>query len=708
MLTRRDWLAATAAAATLPPFLRADTPLTNVFKPGDAKTDLRLGAPKTLNDYFPFAVPASLDEWKARATALRTQLKVALGIFPEPAKTPLDAVIHGKIARGTYTIEKVYFRSTPGHTVCGNLYRPTKITGKVPGVLFAHGHWNDGRFHDAGEAGAKKMVERGEEPDVPRARLFMQALPVTLAKLGFVVFQFDMVGYADSTAIPHIARSGVPHPQGFADAEGELRLQSLLGLQTWNCIRSIDFLSSLPDVDASKLGMTGASGGGTQTFLTAALDERIAAAFPAVMVSTGMQGGCVCENCSLLRVNTGNVEIAGLIAPRPLAMSGANDWTKEIETKGLPELKKLYAMYGKEEWVAAKCWPQFPHNYSRPSREMMYGWFLKHLMGKDGGAKEGDFEPLPPKQLSVFDAAHPRPKDELPADKLRAAMTVSATETLAKLQSDPANLETVFRPAFRAMLVTDYPKSIEVRKAPVESKPDGATMHLAVLGRATEKDAVPVAGVFGPKFTGEKAVVWAHPGGKASLFSDGQFVPAARTLIDAGYAILAPDCFGTGEAVPPKPHVVNKTYAAFTYGYNRALLANRVHDLLTVVCFGKTMLKAKSLRLVGWGEAGTWAVLAKALAGDAVSKLAADLNQFRFEQVTDTADPHMLPGALKYGGLATALALCTPGAVLAHNHRGTGTDEFPKRTYDAAQAGEKLLREAEKRDDANVVAWLMA
>ena len=708
MLHRRDWLAATAAAATLPPSLRADTPLTNVFRPGDVKTDVRLGPPKTLNDYFPFTVPTSLDEWKARATALRTQLNVALGIFPQPAKTPLDTVVHGKIDRGAYTIEKVYFRSTPGHTVCGNLYRPAKVGGKVPGVLFAHGHWDNGRFHDAGEAGARKMVERGEEPDLARARLFMQALPVTLAKLGFVCFQFDMVGYADSTAIPHIARSGVPHAQGFADAEGELRLQSLLGLQTWNCIRSIDFLSSLPDVDATKIGMTGASGGGTQTFLTAALDERIAAAFPAVMVSTGMQGGCVCENCSLLRVNTGNVEIAGLIAPRPLAMSGANDWTKEIETKGLPELKKLYSLFGKEDLVAAKCWPQYPHNYSRPSREMMYGWFLKHLMGKDGGAKEGDFEPLPPKQLSVFDTDHPRPQDELPADKLRAAMTVSATESFLKLSADPAHLDTVFRPAFRAMLVTDYPKTIQVRRAPVESKPDGATMHLAVLGRATERDAVPTAGIFGPKFTGEKVVVWAHPGGKASVFDGGKFVPAARTLIDAGYAIVAPDCFGTGEAVPTKSHEVNKTYAAFTYGYNRTPLANRVHDLLTSITFGKTILKAKTLHLVGWGEAGPWTVLAKALAGEAVVKLAADLNQFRFEQVKDTADPRMLPGALKYGGMATALALCSPGAVLAHNHRGTGTGEFPKRVYDAAKAGEKLKREPDKWGDATVVEWLLA
>ena len=105
-----------------------------------------------------------------------------------------------------------------------------------------------------------------------------------------------------------------------------------MGLQTWNSVRALDFLASLPDVDPKQLGMTGASGGGTQTFMLAAIDDRLAAAFPAVMVSTGMQGGCVCENCSLLRVDTGNVEIAGLFAPKPQAMSAANDWTKEMMT----------------------------------------------------------------------------------------------------------------------------------------------------------------------------------------------------------------------------------------------------------------------------------------------------------------------------------------------------------------------------------------
>ena len=129
-------------------------------------------------------------------------------------------------------------------------------------------------------------------------------------------------------------------------AQAELRLLSVMGLQTFNSIRVLDWVSTLSDVDTSRIGITGASGGGTQTFMLTAVDDRPSAAFPAVMVSTAMQGGCTCENASYLRIGTGNVEIAALCAPRPLGMTAANDWTRELETKGLPELKKLYELLG--------------------------------------------------------------------------------------------------------------------------------------------------------------------------------------------------------------------------------------------------------------------------------------------------------------------------------------------------------------------------
>lgn len=230
MMTRRDALAV-SAASLLPaglatpghdfffaPYVRAaegDDP-TKVYSGTEKSTDERLGPPKTLNGYFPFTVPKTKEAWEARRKQLREQLLVATGLWPMPEKMPLSAIVHGSIDRDRYTIEKVFFDSTPGHYVSGNLYRPkAKPDGgksQYPGVLFAHGHWANGRLHDAGEKAAAASVKSGGEPDLDRGRYFMQAIPATLASMGFVVFQYDMVGVADSKA--------VPHGGGFADAEG--------------------------------------------------------------------------------------------------------------------------------------------------------------------------------------------------------------------------------------------------------------------------------------------------------------------------------------------------------------------------------------------------------------------------------------------------------------------------------------------------------
>jgi dienelactone hydrolase len=716
MLSRREMIAAAAAGLVPgglhPRLAAADAPNTNVFEAGTKPTDYRLKAPKTLNDHFPFAVPATKDEWEVRRRMVREQLLVANGLWPLPEKPPLSAVVHGKVHRDGYTVEKVFFASLPGHTVTGNLYRPTPPEGKSnpqPGVLFAHGHWANGRFHDAGEKAGKASVAAGGEPDLDRGRFFMQAIPVTLARTGFVVFQYDMVGNADSTALPHAG--------GFRDAAALLRLQSAMGLQTWNSIRALDFLTSLPDVDAKRLGMTGASGGGTQTFILAALDDRLTAAFPAVMVSTAMQGGCVCENAPYLRVHTGNVEIAGLFAPKPLAFSAANDWTKDFLTSGFPELKKLYALYGKEENVAAKAWLEYGHQYNRHAREFMYAWFSKHLLGKDGAVAEQPYQPTPPKELSVFDAEHPRPKGELDAAKLREAMTTASDKQIAALAPKDAASLAEFRKvvgtALRVMVGDELPKEVAVRKGPVASKHDGFHMHRAVLGRKDEADAVPSAGVFGPKVrAGGPLVVWVHPKGKASLLDGEKLAAPVQTLVDAGCSVVAPDVFGVGELAGVEPYPAEtakafKNYAGYVYGYNRTPLANRVHDILTFVTFGTALLKVKAVHLVGWGEAGPWVVLAKALAGDKVARAAADLNQFRFDKVTDPADPMMLPGAVKYGGLGAFLALCAPGEVLTHNHAGTGTGRLPADAYAAAGAKDRLTRSGELMEAGKVVEWLV-
>ena len=713
MLSRREALAlpATCCLCGVPFFRSAraadgDDP-TKVFAGDKKPTDYRLGAPKTLNSDFPFVVPKTKEAWEKRKKELREQLLVANGLWPLPEKTPLAPVVHGKIERDGYTIEKVYFASMPGHYVSGNLYRPKDEQDgkprKHPAVLNPHGHWANGRFLVQTDATQTADKKRGAETTDDAAKSPLQAKCANLAMQGFVVFHYDMVGYADSTAIGHRA--------GFTDAAAELRLQNFMGLQTWNTIRAYDFLEALPDVDPKRIGVTGASGGGTQTFIFCALDDRPAASFPAVMVGTVMQGGCICENCSHLRVGTGNVEFAAMFAPRPQALSCADDWTKDFPTKGFPELQALYELYGAKDKVAQKAWLTFPHNYSQPSREFMYTWFAKHLMGKDGEVKEKPFKFVPVKELSVFDAEHPRPKDELNAAKLREQMTKASDVQIAKLTPKDAKslaeYKRVIGAALRAMVNSELPKEIAVRVEPVKGTIDGLTVHRAAIGRTDEKDALPGCGVTGEKYNGEKAVIWLHPQGKSGLFPNGKALPAVKAFTDAGFGVLAPDLLGTGELSFAKGWPVDKGFAGYTYGYNRTLLANRVHDALTLIAFAKSFLKNKTIHLVGWDEFGTIAILAKALAGDAVAKTAADLNEFTFEKIEKTDDPMMLPGAVKYGGLGAFLALCAPGEVLVHNHKGTDTGKVSRAAYEAAGAANKLTRSAEKLDAAKVVEWLV-
>lgn len=692
MPSRRRFL----ATAAVTPFLRRPTPAARPEMP----TDTRLSPPKDLNGYFPFAVPPTPAAWAERRERLREQVLVSQGLWPLPEKTPLDAVVHGKTDRDGYTVERVFFQSLPGHTVSGSLYRPAGETGKRPAVLFAHGHWKDGRFHDAGEAYARKAVEQGWESDPVTARWFMQALPVNLARRGFVVFQYDMIGYADSSALAHRT--------GFGDAAAESRLLSPMGLQTWNSIRALDFVCGLPDVDPARVGVTGASGGGTQTFVLCAADDRPAAAVPAVMVSTAMQGGCVCENASHLRVGTGNVELAALFAPKPLGLTAADDWTKELAAKGFPELKRLYTLLGAGDKLALHFKPH-PHNYDKHSREFMTAFFRRHLTGVDEPAPESKFEPLPVKALGVFDDAHPRPADR-PVGNLRDAMAAASDKQLDALRPGGDEFRRVVGTALRVLVHDELPPKpgrVSVSGFKSTDGPGGVTVHTAYLGRGPG-EAVRSVGLIPKGFgdAGKKVVIWADPEGTAGLYHGESCAPGVAELLAKKVAVFGLDPFKPPAGLDVAKPSSKQVSGSFFFGYNRGVFAERVRDVLTAVVNLRDNAGCTDIRIAGWGAAGPVALVAAALAGKAVSRAAVDLNGFRFEAVADLADPLLLPGAVKYGGLPAFAALCAPAPLLLHNHRGTGSGKLAPAAYAAVGAEGRLTRSPDRMDPAKVAGWL--
>lgn len=687
-----------------------------VLAEGKLPADSRLGELRNLDkDYFPFTPPVSADAWKHRAEELHRQLQVATGLWPMPSRTPANAVIHGKVDREGYTVEKVFFESFPGHFVTGNLYRPKGREVKLPAVLCPHGHWDKGRFYDRGAKEIRWDLFNGAERFETCGRYPLQSRCVQLVRMGCVVFHYDMIGYADSVQLEH--RAGLrPHMcgrenWGLFSPQAEARLQHVMGLQTYNSLRALDWLISLPDVDAARVGVTGASGGGTQTFVLCALDPRPAVAFPAVMVSTAMQGGCPCENASFLRLGTGNIELAALIAPRPLGMTAADDWTKEIATKGLPELKTLYAMLGAEDLVMAKPLVQFPHNYNYVSRGQMYHWLNTHLkLGFEEPVVEESFEPLSVEEMSVWDESHPKPpKGDDYERSLLAWITADSDKQMADLVPHDENSLEKFREvvggAVDVLIGRRLPETGAVQIAERRDEALGEYRLSRFLIRyAAKGEEAPAVMLHGAKAGEHPAhyVVWIDRQGKDGLFDETEMpIAAVRKLLDAGAAVVGVDLFGQGEfTADGKPIAktrLNKsqfdgpwnTYAGFTFGYNHAVFAQRVHDILSTVAALRDISPGeKRIDLVGLNGAGHWAAAARAQAGSAVARTVIDTAGFRFADVESIDDPDFLPGGAKYLDLPGIIALCAPGPVWLSGEGAEAT--IPKKAFAAAGKPEAL------------------
>ena len=226
-----------------------------VLPSGASLNDSRLQPLKDLNGYFPFKVPESKEAWGQRAAELRRRVLVSTGLWPLPERTPMNPVIHGLVRRDGFTVEKVYFESIPGHFVTGLLFRPEgEHDVRRPAVLCPHGH--GGRMQDYGEKKIRQLIADGAERFEASGRYPKLARCAHLARMGCVTFIFDMLGYADSVQISyelahryakHRKELEGPERWGLFSAQAEMRLQSIMGIQTWNSIRCLDFLQQLPD-----------------------------------------------------------------------------------------------------------------------------------------------------------------------------------------------------------------------------------------------------------------------------------------------------------------------------------------------------------------------------------------------------------------------------------------------------------------------------
>ncbi|HTV03119.1 MAG TPA: acetylxylan esterase, partial [Luteitalea sp.] len=464
---------------------------------------------------------ATKADWEARRAAVRQRILTAAGLDPMPERTPLNAQRFGKLTRDGYTIEKVLLETWPGFFLGGNLYVPT-TPGKHPAVVSPHGHWNYGRLEHQ-----------------PLASVPMRA--ANLARRGHVVFIYDMVGYNDTTQVPH----------SFHGDRETLWAFGPLGLQLWNSIRVVDFMAALPEVDPARIGATGASGGGTQTFLLAAVDDRIAYAAPVNMVSAYMQGGSYCENAPGLRIGLSNLDIAASFAPKPMLLTSATgDWTKHVPQEEFPAIRTIYGLFGAADRIS-QTQVDAPHNYNQQTREAVYRFLDTQAFGKtdDGKERSAPIERLGD-MLAMMERA--RPANALDYDGLFADWR-RVTTAQAESTQDLAVLRTRLR-------------------------------HTLALPAAVKATRETVSGVVSAGIGDRVATRWTPGKGRPLVvvhhegLAAGEALPEVVAARKAKRPVLVVEVFQTGAAAAPRKRSHNH-WLTFNVSDDQA----RIHDVATAL-----------------------------------------------------------------------------------------------------------------------------
>jgi dienelactone hydrolase len=639
------------------------------------EVDRRAVEIRNLDMPYVFRPYKSKEEWLARARQLRHQVLVSAGLWPLPEKTPLKPQIFGKIERESYSIEKVYFESYPGFYVTGNLYRPLGKAGPFPAVLSPHGHWPYGRLQNS---------ELGSIP----------GRCINFARQGYVVFSYDMVGYNDSRQVNH----------RLVGEQLSLWGMGSLSLHLWNSIRSVDFLESLPDVNKDRLACTGASGGGTQTFLLTAVDDRIKVSAPVNMISHYMQGGDVCENISNLRLDTNNMEIGALMAPRPLLLvSAAGDWTRDTPRVEFPAIQSVYRLLGAEDKVQTV---QFlsDHNYHKESREAVYAWFGRWILGlkDDSQLEEKSFQVELPADFLVF-YGRELPREGKTEQQLIDYLIQSYQQQIDQLKPHDAQSLThfreVMRPALFHSLAAEFPDPKDVIESPRGPDKIAASQEF-FIGRKNRGDRVPAI-LWMPRRAGRAltATLLIHPEGKAPFQTDAN--PLVNSLLKQGHILMSIDTFNTGAAK------ANRDMSdPFFTTYNRTDDANRVQDVLTALAYLKKRSDVAAINLVGFENAGLWCLLARGLAPE-LRRTAVDVSQFKSHNDQAYLDQLYIPVIRRAGDFRTALTLAPTSALLIQNTGNNFETEWVRNAYKLSGADSLLRIESGIVSQQELISWLL-
>ena len=577
------------------------------FPPEDA----RLYVSRHTNTVFPITTFSSKEEVDARREELRFNLRMAAGLYPWPDKTPLNVRYEDVGEYDGYRIKKVMFESFPGLWSTGNLYLPHPMKEKAPAILNVIGHWMEQR------------LTRVETADYPQQI-------ANFARMGFICLVTDMIGTVDSRQLTH----------DYGRDEKELWLSNGLGVQLWNNIRALDLLCSMPEVDAENIGVTGASGGGSQTLFLSLIDDRIKAAAPINMISLRMQGGCQCENAEGLRRHTDNAEMCAMIAPRPLFLAGSTgDWTNYLETAELPAVLEAYRQYGAEDMVE-HFYQDAPHQYNDKTRHRVYSFFARHLMGTDPHWNEQPTETDDLLDLTWFRGQGHAPGFENDAEYFAFRKAERTAKT-----ADLSDAEKRKMLGWITGIREDRSKYIRIS---ADETADETVERGILFGNHGEK--LPIVRIIPENWDGKRVCLMLGADGKDCLANS-----EASAMRKAGIAVVAGDLFLTGEfagctRVIDGNETDNRYFTTFNYTDD----ALRTQDAARMIRYAMEI--GEELNVWADGRAARAAACALALCSGVKS---AKQEGSALDLVTDDEyyREFFIPGICNVGGIAGCLVL---------------------------------------------------
>ena len=631
--------------------------------------DARLYAFQYFYSVFPVPDWGSLAQWKTERKKIRQHIWMCSGLNDQTMAYKARGRVIRMFEHEGIAVENIRIETLPGVYVMGNLYRPAGARGKLPLILNPHGHGMHSRT-------------RGSA-----VRAMNQAL------LGFTTFAWSMTSHEDdSMQIEHRA-----FLEGPEKAVCNVLGLSAFGLQLHNSIKVLDYLLSRGDVDGRRVGCTGASGGGTQTYYLAAVDDRVKVAAPAVMLSGHMQGGCVCENAPLLHLQYSTVHFAGLIAPRPLMLTGCTgDWTHHARERELASLRELYGLYGREEAVDA-FYQDEKHNYDQASREHVNAWMVRWLKDKsfvERRIPESDRPAPEPDQLLVH-------KTPVPPVKHVVTSTRELIRVWTRFHQKPdAEANTA------SMLNLDYPDKgdILVRNQTPRYAYRKGTLgeNMMVYGRFSEGSGLTCR--FVPPRRGKSCLIvlrkWKDLGALQRFASK---PPAAvQGLINEGHGVVLPLLFGQrpDEVVDAYRKAIEASYL-FT-SFNRTPHMHQAGDIVTTARLAEVEMRVplRNLAIVADRDMALTAFVAWAFlcSQSKIGPFAGDLRGMDLTDPKNWVKHAYFPLIMRAGGVRDLVRLCERKRAFLSGVTPACRKLFPRgiRTSEEKMGLEGLLEEAAK------------